>query len=228
MPQNILERKYFTSSKQVMPLPDLIEVQKKSYQWFFDIGLKELFEEISPIKDFIGRNLELYFEDFYLDEPKFDEVTARSKNITFEAPLRVKTRLVNERTGEIKEQEIYLGDFPLMTDRGTFIINGVERAVVSQLIRSAGAFFTSENWRGKRLYGAKIIPNRGAWLELETDANQVIYVKIDRKRKIPVTSLLKAFGAGNDEEIKKLFEDVETLPDINSTKICPSIKRAGF
>ena len=218
MPQNILERKYFTSSKQVMPLPDLIEVQKKSYQWFFDIGLKELFEEISPIKDFIGRNLELYFEDFYLDEPKFDEVTARSKNITFEAPLRVKTRLVNERTGEIKEQEIYLGDFPLMTDRGTFIINGVERAVVSQLIRSAGAFFTSENWRGKRLYGAKIIPNRGAWLELETDANQVIYVKIDRKRKIPVTSLLKAFGAGNDEEIKKLFEDVETLPDINYTE----------
>src|SRR3989339_329659 len=212
------KRKFFTASGTTLNMPDLIEVQKTSYNWFLKEGLKELFEEVSPIRDFIGRDLELYFLNYYLDEPRFDELTARAKNVTFEAPLRVETKLVNKKTGEIKEQEIYLGDFPLMTDRGTFIINGVERAVVSQLIRSAGAFFTSENWRGKRLYGAKIIPNRGAWLELETDANQVIYVKIDRKRKIPVTSLLKAFGAGNDEEIKKLFEDVETLPDINYTE----------
>ena len=218
MPQIAPERKYFSESKKAMPLPDLIEVQKKSYKWFFEVGLGELFEEISPIKDFIGRNLELYFEGYYLDEPKFDEITARSKNITYEAPLRVKAKLVNERTGEIKQQEVYLGDFPLMTNRGTFIINGVERAVVSQLIRSAGVFFTSENWRGKRLYGAKIIPNRGAWLELETDSNQVIYVKIDRKRKIPVTSLLRAFGITSNEKIKSLFEEVETLPDINYTE----------
>ncbi len=215
MPQAAPERKYFTSSKISLPLPDLIEIQKRSYRWFFEIGLRELFEEVSPIRDFIGRNLELYFEDYYLDEPKFNERTARSRNITYEAPLRVKARLVNEKTSEVKEQEIYLGDFPLMTDRGTFIINGVERVVVSQLIRSAGVFFTSENFRGKRLYGAKIIPNRGAWLEIETDANHVLSVKIDRKRKVPVTSLLKAFGLPSSEEIKELFKEVETLPDIN-------------
>src|SRR3989339_2116790 len=132
------ERKMFTPLKDAIPLPDLIEIQRASYNWFFAEGLKELFEEISPIRDFIGRDLELYFLDYYLDEPKFDEVTAKNKNISFEAPLRVNIRLVNKRSSEVKEQEIYLGDFPLMTDRGTFIINGVERVVVSQLIRSAG------------------------------------------------------------------------------------------
>ena len=212
------ERKYFSTSKTAIPLPDLIEVQKKSNQWFLDFGLRELFDEISPIKDFIGRDLELYFIDYYLDEPKFDEVTSRAKNITFDAPLRVKVKLVNKKTGEIKEQEIYLGDFPLMTDRGTFIINGVERAVVSQLIRSAGVFFTSEVVRGKKLYGAKIIPNRGAWLELETDAAHVIYVKIDRKRKVAVTSLLKSFGYRTNEEIIDLFKEVDVLPDISYIK----------
>ncbi|MCX6785838.1 MAG: DNA-directed RNA polymerase subunit beta [Candidatus Komeilibacteria bacterium] len=217
MPLSLPERKYFTASKIALPLPDLIEIQKRSYQWFFEAGLRELFDEVSPIKDFIGRNLELYFEDYYLDEPKFNERIARAKNITYEAPLRVRASLVNERTGEVKKQEIYLGDFPLMTNRGTFVINGVERVVVSQLIRSAGVFFTSEQYRGKRLYGAKIIPNRGAWLELETDANHVIYVKIDRKRKVAITSLLKAFGVGSNEKIKELFADMETLPDINYT-----------
>jgi len=215
MLQTTFERRHFTPSKIVMPLPDLLEVQKKSYKWFFDLGLRELFEEVSPIKDFIGRNLELYLEDYYLDEPKFDEVTARSKNITYEAPLRVKTRLVNERTGEVKEQEIYLGDFPLMTNRGTFVINGVERVVVSQLIRSAGVFFTSEPYRGKRLYGAKIIPNRGAWLEIETDIANVIYVKIDRKRKLPITALLRAFGIVTDQEIKDTFAEVDNLPEVS-------------
>ena len=216
MPLFSPERKYFSQSKIALPLPNLIEIQKKSYQWFLDIGLKELFDEISPIKDFIGRNLELYFEEYYSDEPKFDEVTAKSKNITYEAPLRVRTRLVNERTGEIKEQEVYLGDLPLMTERGTFIINGVERVVVSQLIRSAGVFFTSENFRGKKYYGAKVIPNRGAWLELETDSNHIIYVKIDRKRKIPITALLKAFGQ-TEAEIINAFKEVETAPNINYT-----------
>src|SRR3989344_3091976 len=131
-------RRTFTPLKDAIPLPDLIEIQLSSYDWFFTEGLKELFEEISPIRDFIGRDLELYFLDYYLDEPKFDEKTARAKNTTFEAALRVKTQLVNQRTGEIKEQQVYLGDFPIMTPRGTFVINGIERVVVSQLIRSAG------------------------------------------------------------------------------------------
>ena len=207
------ERKMFTPLKDAIPLPDLIEIQRASYNWFFAEGLKELFEEISPIRDFIGRDLELYFLDYYLDEPKFDEVTARAKNITFEAALRVKTQLTNKRTGEIKEQQVYLGDFPIMTPRGTFVINGIERVVVSQLIRSAGVFFTSEFLRGRRYYGAKIIPNRGAWLEFETDANSVIWVKIDRKRKVAVTSLLRAFGIAGNEDIKAKFADVDTHPD---------------
>ncbi|PWB38813.1 MAG: DNA-directed RNA polymerase subunit beta [Parcubacteria group bacterium] len=220
MPQqrNLTPRQYFTKLGEALPLTDLIEVQKKSYEWLFAHGLQQLFEEISPIKDFIGRDLELYLLDYFLDEPKFDEVTAKNKNITFEAPLRVNVRLVNKRTNEAKEQEIYLGDFPLMTDRGTFIINGVERVVVSQLIRSAGVFFSSASIRGRKYYSAKVIPNRGAWLELETDTNNVIYVKIDRKRKVPVTALLRAFGYASDEELLGLFKDVDIHSEIQFIK----------
>ena len=203
------QRKYFTNIADSMPLPDLIEVQKYSYNWFLQTGLRELFHEISPIKDFIGRDLDLSFGEYYFDEPKFNEKQSKLKNINFEAPLRVKATLKNNRSGEVKEQEIYLGDFPLMTDRGTFVINGIERVVVSQLVRSAGVFFTSELYRGRRLYGAKIIPNRGAWLEMETDANNVIWVKIDRKRKVAVTSILRAFGYSSDEEILALFKKVD-------------------
>lgn len=181
--KDLSSRRYFSDQGEVMPMPDLIEIQKDSYNWFAREGLRDLFDEISPITDFIGRDLELYFEDYYLDEPKFDEVESRSKNITYEAPLRVKVRLTNKRTGETNIQEVFLGDFPLMTKNGTFIINGIERVVVSQLIRSAGVIFTSEYIRGRKYYGAKIIPNRGAWLEIETDANKVIWVRIDRKRK---------------------------------------------
>ncbi len=206
-------RRYFSKHRTDFPLPDLIEVQQSSYQWFLDEGLRELFDEISPIQDFIGRDLELFFEDYYLDEPRFDEQTAKAKNLTFEAALRVRARLVNKKTGEIKEQEIYLGDFPIMTHRGTFVVNGIERVVVSQLIRSAGVFFTAESMRGRRYYGAKIIPNRGAWLEIETDANNVISVKIDRKRKVSITALLRAFGYGSTEEIVPLFADVDTDPE---------------
>ena len=208
------ERKTFTDITDSMHLPDLIEVQKRSYDWLFKDGIRELFEEVSPVKDFIGRDLELYFLNYYLDEPKFDETTAKSKNLTFEAPLRVNARLINKRTAETKEQEIYLGDFPLMTDRGTFIINGSERVVVSQLVRSAGVFFTSEFTRGRKYFGAKIIPNRGAWLELETDSSNVIWIKIDRKRKVAVTSLLRAFGYTGDEEILELFKDADRHPTI--------------
>ncbi len=208
------QRKYFTDVQRIEDLPDLIEVQKRSYDWFFREGLKELFEEISPIRDFIGRDLELNFMDYYLDDPRFEETVAKAKNVTYESPLRVATKLVNKRTGEIKEQEVYLGDFPIMTPRGTFIVNGIERVVVSQLIRSAGAFFTSETIRSKRYFGAKIIPNRGAWLEFETDVNNVITVKIDRKRKVAATSLLRAFGYSTDEQLKQLFQDVDVHPDV--------------
>jgi DNA-directed RNA polymerase subunit beta len=215
----IKERKNFSNYEPAMALPDLVEIQKSSYSWFLKEGLRELFDEISPMKDFGGRNLELFFKDYYLDEPKFDEKTSREKNITFESPLRVKAVLMNKKDNKKKEQEIYLGDFPIMTDRGTFIINGIERAVVSQIIRSAGVFFTSNYIRGKRYYGAKVIPNRGAWLEIETDSNNVLWVKIDRKRKVAITSLLRAFGFSSDEEILNLFKDADKHPSI---KFIPS------
>ncbi|MFA7088117.1 MAG: DNA-directed RNA polymerase subunit beta [Patescibacteria group bacterium] len=204
-------RKTFSTAKEVMAMPDLIEIQKDSYDWFLREGLAELFDEINPIADFIGRDLELYFEDYYLDEPKFSETESRAKNITYEAPLRVKTRLVNKKSSRSLNQEVFLGDFPLMTEKGTFIINGIERVIVSQLIRSAGVMFTAEFIKGKKCYGAKIIPNRGAWLEIETDANKVIWVRIDRKRKVAITSLLRAFGFENDEELIKLFADVDLV-----------------
>jgi DNA-directed RNA polymerase subunit beta len=211
-PVKTRDRKFFNDATDAMELPDLIEIQRRSYKWFFDEGIRELFKEVNPIRDFIGRDLELYLDDYYLDEPKFDEKTSRAKNVTFEAPIRVKTRLVNKRNKTSKEQEIYLGDLPIMTPRGTFVINGVERVVVSQLVRSAGAFFTADVYRGRRYYGAKIIPNRGAWLEFETDPKNVIWVKIDRKRKVAVTSLLRAFGIADDDEIMKLFTDVDIHP----------------
>jgi len=201
-------RKFFTHSHEAIPLPDLIEVQRHSYDWFFREGLRELFDEVSPVKDFIGRDLELHLLDYYLDEPRFDERTAKEKNLSYEAALRVQVKLINKKTNEIKEQSIFLGDFPVMTERGTFIINGIERVVVSQLVRSAGVFFSSEFIRGRNYYGAKIIPNRGAWLEIETDMNDVMWVKIDRKRKVTVTALLRAFGYGSDEELQQLFADL--------------------
>ncbi len=211
-----LERKYLSPGAiPAIATPDLIEIQNNSYNWFLKFGIKELFDEISPITDFTGRDLELYFDNYYLDEPRFDEVTCRERNITFEAPLRVVARLNNKRTNQSKTQEIYLGDVPVMTERGTFIINGIERVVVSQLIRSAGAFFTAENVRGRRYYGAKIIPNRGAWIEIETDQSNVIWVKVDRKRKVAATSLLRAFGVESNEEILGIFKDVNNHPNID-------------
>ncbi|MDD5110585.1 MAG: DNA-directed RNA polymerase subunit beta [Patescibacteria group bacterium] len=205
-------RRHFSVSRESIPLPDLIEVQKDSYRWFLTEGLKELFDEVSPVRDFIGRDLELWFSDYYLDNPKFDEVTSRAKNLTYESPLRVNARLVNKKTGKTVTQEVYLGDFPIMTDRGTFIVNGIDRVVVSQLIRSAGVFFTQEVVGERKCYGAKIIPNRGSWLEIETDANGVIWVKIDRKRKVAITGLLRAFGYSSDEEILALFAEPDGKP----------------
>ncbi|MFH1145970.1 MAG: DNA-directed RNA polymerase subunit beta [bacterium] len=221
--QQPVDRKYFSKFKQVLKLPDLTEMQKDSYQWFFAEGLKELFAEVSPITDFIGRDLELYLLNYYLDEPKFDVAIVKARNLTYEAALRVQTKLVNKKTGEVKEQEIYLGDIPLMTERGTFIINGIERVVVAQLIRSPGVHFTAEYYGNRRYYGAKIIPNRGAWLELETETSNIISVRIDRKRKVPVTSLLRAFGFTSDEDILKPFESVDT--DVENRYILATLEK---
>ncbi len=208
--QSSLTKRKFFGKRIMVSLPNLIESQLRSHQWFLEQGLQELLDEVNPITDFTGKDLELVISDYYLDEPKCDEQTAKNKNISYEAPLRAKATLTIKKTGEVKEQEIYLGDFPLMTPRGTYVINGVERVVVSQLVRSAGVFFTMEYQKGKKLFGAKIIPNRGAWIELDTDITGVISVKVDRKRKIPVTALLRAFGYETNEEIEELFRDVDT------------------
>ncbi|MCX6810804.1 MAG: DNA-directed RNA polymerase subunit beta [Candidatus Berkelbacteria bacterium] len=192
-----------------VPLPNLIEVQTESYNWFFAEGMRELFDEISPIEDFTGEVMSLSFGDYFLGEPKVPEAVAREKNLTYKAPLKVRVSLLNKRTEEIKEADVFMGDFPIMTHRGTFIINGVERVIVSQIVRSYGVLFANNEVAGRKLFGAKIIPSRGAWLEVETDLKNVISVKIDRKRRIPVTTFLRALGVGNDEEIKALFADVD-------------------
>ncbi len=204
-----LSRRKFFGKKLVVSLPALIENQIASNKWFLKEGLQELFNEVNPIKDSTGKDFELSISDCYLDEPKYDEITAKNKNISYEAPLRAKASLLIKKTGEIKEQEVYLGDFPIMTDRGTFIVNGVERVVISQLVRSPGVFFTMDYQKGNKLFGAKLIPNRGAWVEVETDLDGVISVKIDRKRKIPATALLRVFGYEKDRDINKLFATVD-------------------
>jgi len=207
--------KNFSKSKISLPLPYLLTIQKDSWQRFWERELKELFQEISPMRDYSGKELELWFLDYRLDKPKYKTpLEARENNGSFEAPLRVKTRLVNLKTKEIKEQEVFLADFPLMTERGTFVVNGVERVIISQLIRSPGAFFTSQQIRGKNYFGAKVIPNRGAWLEFETEPSGFIGVKIDRKRKVAATTLLRAFGIDQDEKILKIFEGVDIDPEI--------------
>ena len=182
---------------------NLADIQTKSYAWFKKEGLRELFGEISPIKDYTGKELELHFLDYYFDEPKYDEDHSKLKDLTYEVPLRVKLKLINHKTNETKEQEVYLGDFPVMTNRGTFIINGVERVVISQLIRSAGVYFTANIWRGRKLFGAKVIPSRGVWLEFETDPDGFIGVKIDRRRKVAVTDLLRVFGWNPEIDLEK-------------------------
>ena len=187
----------------------LAEIQITSWNWFVKKGLKELFDEISPIRDYSGKELELYFYNYFFDEPKYDEETTQYKGLSYEAALRAKVKLVNKNDkSDVREQEVYLGDFPIMTKRGTFIINGVERVVVSQLIRSSGIFFTADIFKNRKLFGGKIIPNRGAWLEFSTESDGFIGVKIDRHRKAPVTTLLKIFGLTDNEKIMKEFGNV--------------------
>ncbi len=208
--------------KEVMEMPHLLDIQRNSYEWFLKEGLQEIFQDISPIQDFTG-NLVLSFENFSMGSPKYELDECRERDVTYAAPLRVNVRLINRETGEIKEQEVFMGDFPLMTETGTFIINGAERVIVSQLVRSPGAYY-GENIdpSGKHLYNATVIPNRGAWIELETDINDVVSVRIDRTRKLPVTVLIRALGYDTDAEILKLFDHDErirtTLERDNVTK----------
>ena len=205
------KRVFFTDGDH-LEIPDLTAHQKDSWEEFIKSGLREVFTELNPIDDYTGQKLSLRFKDYEFKAPKRTVEEAKYNLETYEAPLYVKAELTNKVTGEIKEQTIYFGDYPWMTDRATFIINGTERVIVSQLIRSAGVFFTADSFNGKRFYGAKVIPGRGAWLEFETATNGSINVKIDRRRKIPVTTFLRALGIAKNSEIKELFADVDNGP----------------
>ena len=203
-------RVFFTKGDQALPIPDLTEHQKKSWDEFIKTGLGEVFNELNPIEDYTGQKLSLRFKDYYFKTPTEDERSAKANLATYDAPLHVIVELTNKVTGEVKEQDTYFGDYPWMTDRASFVINGTERVIVSQLIRSAGVFFTAENIAGTNYYGAKVIPGRGAWLEFETDNKGVISVKIDRRRKVPVTTFLRALGIAKNSEIKEKFADIDT------------------
>ena len=206
-------RMTFSKINEVIDMPNLIEIQKDSYKWFVEEGLKEVFRDMSDITDYSG-NLRLSFVDYHLDEtPKYDVTECKARDTTYAAPLRVTARLVNVERDEIKESEVSMGDFPLMTESGTFVINGAERAVVSQLVRSPGAYYAekTDEKTGKRLFSSTIIPNRGAWLEYETSANDVLYVRIDKNRKLPITTFIRALGLGSNEQIRELFGEDERL-----------------
>ena len=205
------ERWSYSRIREVLDMPNLIEIQQNSYQWFLDEGLREMFRDISPIQDFTG-NLVLEFIDYSLGEPKYDVEECKERDVTYAAPLRVKVRLINKETGEVKEQEVFMGDFPLMTVKGTFIINGAERVIVSQLVRSPGVYYAeSIDPSGKKLYGATVIPNRGAWLEFESDLNDNLFVRVDRTRKLPATVLIRALGYATNGQIAELFKDNEHI-----------------
>jgi DNA-directed RNA polymerase subunit beta len=208
-------RENFSHIPEVLPLPNLIQTQTDSFTWFVQTGLRELLDEITPITDFTGKNLELHFRDYYFEEPKFSEEECRTRDLTFSKPLKVEVDLVIKETDEVKHQTVFMGDFPWMTDQGTFIINGAERVVVSQLVRSPGVYYTASEdpATGRMLHAAKVIPNRGAWLEFETSNKDLLSVKVDRKRKIPVTTLLRAVGIEDGTEIVRLFAPVDDNPE---------------
>jgi len=202
--------KNFSKSKLSFPLPSLLSLQKESWEWFWNHSLKELLEEIFPIQDYTKKQFELTFKDYKLGKPKYkDGLEARKNNDSYEAPLRVKAVLRNLKTNKTKEQEVFLTDFPLMTEKGTFVVNGVERVVISQLIRSPGVFFTAKSFQGRNLFGAKVIPSRGAWLEFETESSGFIAIRINRERKVAATTLLRVFDLKDDKEIEKKFKDID-------------------
>ena len=206
-------RMSYQRQKEVLEMPNLIEVQKRSYEWFLEEGLREVFDDISPIEDYSG-HLSLEFKDFELcrNDVKYSIEKCKERDATYAAPLKVRVSLFNKERGEVSEHEIFMGDLPLMTETGTFVINGAERVIVSQLVRSPGIYYdVAHDKTGKRLYSCTVIPNRGAWLEYETDSADVFYVRVDRTRKVPVTVLLRALGLGTDEEILDYFGDEEKL-----------------
>lgn len=201
------KRRNFSMIKNSLAISDLLEVQTESYKWFATEGIKEVFETFSPIESFSG-SLSLEFGEYEFGTPRYSIKECKDRQITYAAPLKVQTRLFNNETGEVKEQEIFLGDMPLMTDAGTFIINGAERVVVSQLVRSPSVYYSKEiDKNGKPVFASKVIPSRGTWLEYETDAKDVIYIRIDRNRKVPMTTLLRAVGLSSDEDILSLFDN---------------------
>jgi DNA-directed RNA polymerase subunit beta len=208
-------RENFSHIPEVLPLPNLIQTQTESFHWFVQTGLRELLDEITPITDFTGKNLELHFRDYYFEEPKFSEDECRTRDLTYSKPLKVEVDLVIKETDEVKHQTVFMGDFPWMTDQGTFIINGAERVVVSQLVRSPGVYYTGSEdpVTGRILFAAKVIPNRGAWLEFETSNKDLLSVKVDRKRKIPVTTLLRAVGFEDSAEMLRLLGAVDDNPE---------------
>ncbi|WP_285769170.1 DNA-directed RNA polymerase subunit beta [Peribacillus sp. SI8-4] len=220
------QRRSYARISEVLDLPNLIEIQTASYQWFLDVGLKEMFQDISPIEDFTG-NLSLEFIDYSLAEPKYSVEETKERDVTYSAPLRVKVRLVNKETGEVKDQDVFMGDFPLMTETGTFVINGAERVIVSQLVRSPSVYYNGKmDKNGKLGFSATVIPNRGAWLEYETDAKDVVYVRIDRTRKLPITVLMRALGFGTDQEIIDLIGDNEYLRNTLEKDNTESVEKA--
>ncbi|NLG70049.1 MAG: DNA-directed RNA polymerase subunit beta, partial [Firmicutes bacterium] len=205
------ERVSFGKIREVLELPDLIELQLRSYRWFKEEGLAETFRDISPIQDFTG-NLVLEFLEHSFGEPKYSVEECKERDATYAAPLKVRVRLIKKDTGEVKEQEVYMGEFPLMTDKGTFVINGAERVVVSQLVRSPGVYYSQDrDTSGRPILQASVIPNRGAWLELETDAQNVIWVRIDRTRKLPATVLVRAAGYSTNAQLLEVLGDSEPV-----------------
>jgi DNA-directed RNA polymerase subunit beta len=208
-------RENFSHIPEVLPLPNLIQTQTESFNWFVQTGLRELLDEITPITDFTGKNLELHFRDYYFEEPKFDENECRTRDLTYSKPLKVEVDLIVKETDEVKHQTVFMGDFPWMTQQGTFIINGAERVVVSQLVRSPGVYYTGaeDPATGRILFAAKVIPNRGAWLEFETSNKDLLSVKVDRKRKIPVTTLLRAVGVEDNAEMLHTFAPADDHPE---------------
>ena len=222
-------RMSFSKIDEVLEMPNLIEVQKNSYKWFLQEGLKEVFKDVSGITDYTG-NLVLDFVNYKLDDkPNYSVEECKERDATYAAALRVNARLLNKESGEIKESEVFMGDFPLMTDSGTFVINGAERVIVSQLVRSPGVYYKMEyDKTGKELFSATVIPNRGAWLEYENDANDVFYVRIDKNRKLPVTVFIRALGLGTDSEILEYFgEDDRILATIEKDP-CKNTEEALF
>src|SRR3954468_16763163 len=215
------ERKPYARIPEVLPIPNLIELQLNSFNWFIENGLRELLDEISPIQDFTGRVMELRFREYEFEAPKYDELECRTRDLTFSKPLYVWVELLIKETGEIQRQRVYMGDFPFMTEEGTFIINGAERVVVSQLVRSPGVYYTANEdpATGRNLFNAKVIPNRGAWLEFETGTRGQLYVKVDRKRKLEATKLLRAVGWDSNDDMVALFSRIDTgeTPYITST-----------